>query len=58
MENGGNRTIKVDVRVLSASNRNIKEDVSNRAFREDLYYRLNVIHIVYYRLNVIHIDGC
>ena len=42
---GGTRTIKVDVRVLSASNRNIKEDVSNGAFREDLYYRLNVIHI-------------
>ncbi len=42
---GGTRTIKVDVRILSASNRNIKEDVSNGAFREDLYYRLNVIHI-------------
>jgi len=42
---GGTRTIEVDVRVLSASNRNIKEDVSNGAFREDLYYRLNVIHI-------------
>jgi len=42
---GGTRTIKVDVRVLSASNRNIKEDVSNGIFREDLYYRLNVIHI-------------
>ena len=42
---GGTRTIKVDVRVLSASNRNIKDDVSNGAFREDLYYRLNVIHI-------------
>ena len=42
---GGTRTIKVDVRVLSASNRNIKEDVANGVFREDLYYRLNVIHI-------------
>ena len=42
---GGTRTIKVDVRVLSASNRNIKEDVANGLFREDLYYRLNVIHI-------------
>ena len=42
---GGTRTIKVDVRVLSASNRNIKEDVPNGVFREDLYYRLNVIHI-------------
>jgi len=42
---GGTRTIHVDVRVLSASNRNIKEDVMNGVFREDLYYRLNVIHI-------------
>jgi len=42
---GGTRTIKVDVRVLSASNRNIKEDVADGVFREDLYYRLNVIHI-------------
>lgn len=42
---GGTRTIKVDVRVLSASNRNIKEDVAKGIFREDLYYRLNVIHV-------------
>ena len=42
---GGTRTIKVDVRVLSASNRNIQEDVAKGIFREDLYYRLNVIHI-------------
>lgn len=42
---GGTKTIKVDVRVLSASNRNLKEDVANEVFREDLYYRLNVIHI-------------
>ena len=42
---GGTRTIKVDVRVLSASNRNIKEDVANGFFREDLYYRLNVMNI-------------
>ncbi|MBW2609349.1 MAG: sigma-54-dependent Fis family transcriptional regulator [Deltaproteobacteria bacterium] len=42
---GGTRTIKVDVRVLSASNRDIKEDVTNGLFREDLFYRLNVIHI-------------
>ncbi|MBL7217742.1 MAG: sigma-54-dependent Fis family transcriptional regulator, partial [Desulfobacteraceae bacterium] len=42
---GGTRTIKADVRILSASNRNIKEDVNNGTFREDLYYRLNVIHI-------------
>jgi two-component system NtrC family response regulator len=42
---GGTKTLKVDVRVLSASNRNLKEDVSGGLFREDLYYRLNVIHI-------------
>jgi two-component system NtrC family response regulator len=42
---GGTRTIKVDVRVLSASNRDIKKDVANGLFREDLFYRLNVIHI-------------
>jgi len=42
---GGTRTIKVDVRVLSASNRNIKEEVTNDQFREDLFYRLNVMNI-------------
>ncbi len=42
---GGTKTIKVDVRVLSASNRNIKEDVAEGNFREDLFYRLNVINI-------------
>ncbi len=42
---GGTRTMKVDVRVLSASNRNIKEDVKEGIFREDLFYRLNVIQI-------------
>ena len=42
---GGTKTIKVDVRVLSASNRNIKEVVADGNFREDLFYRLNVINI-------------
>jgi two-component system NtrC family response regulator len=42
---GGTKTIKVDVRVLSASNRNIKEDVAEGNFREDLFYRLNVINV-------------
>lgn len=42
---GGTRTISVDVRVLSASNRDIKEDVAQNTFREDLFYRLNVIQI-------------
>lgn len=42
---GGTRSIKVDVRVLSASNRILKEEVAEGLFREDLYYRLNVITI-------------
>ena len=42
---GGTKTIEVDVRVLSASNRNLKEDVAQGSFREDLFYRLNVIHV-------------
>ena len=42
---GGTKTIKVNVRVLSASNRNIKEVVAEGNFREDLFYRLNVINI-------------
>jgi two-component system, NtrC family, response regulator len=42
---GGTKTIKVDVRILSASNRDIKDDVAKGLFREDLFYRLNVIHI-------------
>ena len=42
---GGTKTIKVDVRVLSASNRDLKEDIDNGLFREDLFYRLNVMNI-------------
>jgi two-component system NtrC family response regulator len=42
---GGARTIKVDVRVLAASNRELKEEVEAGRFREDLYYRLNVVHL-------------
>jgi DNA-binding NtrC family response regulator len=42
---GGNEPTKVDVRVISATNREIKEAVTKGQFREDLYYRLNVVNI-------------
>jgi len=42
---GGNEPIKVDVRVISATNRDVKEAAVNGQFREDLYYRLNVVNI-------------
>jgi transcriptional regulator with PAS, ATPase and Fis domain len=42
---GGSRAIPVDVRVLAATNVNLRQAVRDRAFREDLYYRLNVVPI-------------
>ncbi|MDR3554942.1 MAG: sigma-54 dependent transcriptional regulator [Syntrophobacteraceae bacterium] len=42
---GGSHTLKVDVRVVAASNRNLKEESANGRFRSDLYYRLNVVHV-------------
>lgn len=42
---GGEQTIDVDVRVIAATNRNLEEEIKKGNFREDLYFRLNVIHI-------------
>jgi len=42
---GGNRTIHVNVRVVCATNVNLDEAIANGSFREDLYYRLNVIRL-------------
>jgi sigma-54 dependent transcriptional regulator, acetoin dehydrogenase operon transcriptional activator AcoR len=42
---GGERTIKVDVRVISATNKDLKREVRLNRFREDLFYRLNVIPV-------------
>lgn len=42
---GGTKTIKVDVRVIAATNVNLEEAVAARQFRKDLYYRLNVINL-------------
>jgi len=43
---GGNRTIKVDVRILAATNQDLEAKLQDGSFREDLYYRLNVVPIV------------
>ena len=42
---GGNKTIKVNIRIIGASNRDLQEGVKAGTFREDLYYRLNVVNI-------------
>jgi len=42
---GSSRTIKVDVRILSATNKDLKKEVEERKFREDLFYRLNVFGV-------------
>jgi len=42
---GGNRTIKVDVRLVTATNKNLEEAVAKNEFRPDLYYRINVVSL-------------
>jgi two-component system NtrC family response regulator len=42
---GGSQTVRVDVRVVAASNRKLKEEVAMARFRADLFYRLNVVHV-------------
>ena len=42
---GGGETLKVDVRVIAATNRDLESEISAGRFREDLFYRLNVVHL-------------
>jgi DNA-binding NtrC family response regulator len=42
---GGRRTIKIDARLITLTNVDLSDAIKRRAFREDLYYRLNVVHI-------------
>ena len=42
---GGTRTIKLDVRLITATNRDLEDEVKKGRFREDLFYRLNVVSL-------------
>jgi DNA-binding NtrC family response regulator len=56
MRVGGNRLIQVDVRVLAATHRNLQEQVGIGEFREDLYFRLNVVPLRVPPLRERHVD--
>jgi len=43
---GGEKTVTVDVRIIAATNRDLEQEVQNGSFREDLYYRLNVVTLI------------
>ncbi len=43
---GGQQTLKVDVRLVCATNRNLEEFVAQEKFRADLYYRINVVPLM------------
>jgi Nif-specific regulatory protein len=42
---GGTRAVKVDIRLITATNKNLEESIANGSFRQDLYYRLNVVNL-------------
>ena len=42
---GGRRPVPVDIRLIAATNKDLKEEIRQNRFRQDLYFRLNVIHI-------------
>ena len=46
MRVGGNRIVPIDVRIISATNKDLKEQVKEGSFRGDLYYRLNVLQVI------------
>ena len=46
---GGGKTIRADVRIIAATNRNLEDAIASGDFREDLYYRLNVFLSTYHR---------